>query len=262
MAPTEVLDTTDPSPTRSPNAPPQSSASNELPPVRIGTRRSMLARVQTDIVQRELKKAWPDRKYEVHAMATLGDKDQTTALHEFNAKALWTTELEALLESKELDMVVHSLKGTTDTLESCHTLPELTICRHADSTTYKHDDRQHLPSSISARCPCRVSTSGIDAQDHRLAPARLRNRHLVFAPTSPAPPCPPTPQVRRLPRQRRYPTLETRRSRLALCSADSRRRRSDKIGHGRSHHEPAVYGQRRHDARSRSRCDRSRDQER
>lgn len=46
-------------------------------------------------------------------MATMGDKNQVTALHDFGAKALWTHELEALLESGELDMIVHSLKGET-----------------------------------------------------------------------------------------------------------------------------------------------------
>lgn len=82
-------------------------------PVKIGTRKSVLARVQTDIVCKELRKAWPDRKYEIHAMSTMGDNNQTTALHEFNAKALWTHELEALLEKGDLDLIVHSLKGRT-----------------------------------------------------------------------------------------------------------------------------------------------------
>merc|ERR1712093_554185 len=79
-------------------------------PVKIGTRKSVLARVQTDIVCKELRKAWPDRQYEIHAMSTMGDNNQTTALHEFNAKALWTHELEALLEKGDLDLIVHSLK--------------------------------------------------------------------------------------------------------------------------------------------------------
>ncbi|CAD0096923.1 unnamed protein product [Aureobasidium vineae] len=75
-------------------------------PVKIGTRKSVLARVQTDIVCKELRKAWPDRQYEIHAMSTMGDNNQTTALHEFNAKALWTHELEALLEKGDLDLIL------------------------------------------------------------------------------------------------------------------------------------------------------------
>lgn len=43
-------------------------------------------------------------------MDPLGDRDKTTALHAFNAKSLWTSELEALLEASELDLIVHSLK--------------------------------------------------------------------------------------------------------------------------------------------------------
>lgn len=76
----------------------------------IGTRQSILARVQTDEVVRALKQAWPDHKFEVHAMSTTGDNNQKTALHKFNEKALWTQELEVLLQSKDLDLIVHSLK--------------------------------------------------------------------------------------------------------------------------------------------------------
>ncbi|KAK7530931.1 porphobilinogen deaminase, dipyromethane cofactor binding domain-containing protein [Phyllosticta citribraziliensis] len=89
----------------------------ELEPiVHLGTRRSALARVQTDIVEAALKKAWPGQRCEIHAMATMGDKNQTTALHEMGAKSLWTHELEALLETGDLDMIVHSLKDMPTTL--------------------------------------------------------------------------------------------------------------------------------------------------
>lgn len=93
-----------------------SAAASSSPAVNVGTRRSLLARAQTDIVCKELRKAWPDRKYDIHAMATTGDMNQVTALHEFNSKALWTHELEALLEDGRLDMIVHSLKGVSTTL--------------------------------------------------------------------------------------------------------------------------------------------------
>lgn len=76
----------------------------------IGTRQSLLARVQTDHVVQALKEVWPDCQYEVHAMNTTGDNNQRTALHKFNEKALWTQELEVLLQQGELDFIVHSLK--------------------------------------------------------------------------------------------------------------------------------------------------------
>lgn len=89
------------------------SATLSSPPsttFRIGTRRSLLARIQADEVQKLLKPAWPSHTFEIHAMATTGDRDQTTALHKFNDKALWTQDLELLLQKGELDLIVHSLK--------------------------------------------------------------------------------------------------------------------------------------------------------
>ncbi|KAK3680140.1 porphobilinogen deaminase [Recurvomyces mirabilis] len=76
----------------------------------IGTRQSILARVQADLVLQALKQAWPSCHFEVHAMSTTGDNNQKTALHKFNEKALWTQELEVLLQNGELDLIVHSLK--------------------------------------------------------------------------------------------------------------------------------------------------------
>jgi len=76
----------------------------------VGTRRSILARVQADEVVKTLRAAWPQHNFEIHAMSTTGDNNQKTALHKFNEKALWTQELEVLLQDKELDLIVHSLK--------------------------------------------------------------------------------------------------------------------------------------------------------
>ncbi|KAK4546351.1 hypothetical protein LTR36_002028 [Oleoguttula mirabilis] len=76
----------------------------------VGTRQSLLARVQADEVVKALKAAWPDHTFEIHAMSTTGDNNQKTALHKFNEKALWTQELEVLLQNRELDLIVHSLK--------------------------------------------------------------------------------------------------------------------------------------------------------
>lgn len=78
----------------------------------IGTRRSQLARRQTEIVEAALRRAWPGTEFVVHAMSTVGDKDQSKTLYDFGAKNLWTTELDELLADGKLDLVVHSLKGT------------------------------------------------------------------------------------------------------------------------------------------------------
>lgn len=78
--------------------------------IRIGTRRSVLAVIQAELVQADLKKLHPEIQYEIHAMSTKGDKNQATALHEFGSKSLWTQELEAQLLEGHLDIIVHCLK--------------------------------------------------------------------------------------------------------------------------------------------------------
>ncbi|KAK4554406.1 porphobilinogen deaminase [Recurvomyces mirabilis] len=93
-----------------PASQPYTSHIGEKQTFHIGTRQSILARVQADLVLQALKKAWPSYQFEVHAMSTTGDNNQKTALHKFNEKALWTQELEVLLQNGELDLIVHSLK--------------------------------------------------------------------------------------------------------------------------------------------------------
>ena len=68
------------------------------------------------MVLKDLETARPDVKFEVHAMSTMGDKNQVTALHDFGAKALWTHELEAGLLEGRLDLIVHCLKDMPTTL--------------------------------------------------------------------------------------------------------------------------------------------------
>ncbi|KAI9890419.1 MAG: porphobilinogen deaminase [Vezdaea aestivalis] len=100
--------------------PDSSAPATNRPTVHIGTRKSVLALKQTDIVHQALLALYPTYSFEIHAMSTMGDKNQTTALHSFGAKSLWTHELEALLLDGTLDLIVHSLKDMPTTLpEGC-----------------------------------------------------------------------------------------------------------------------------------------------
>lgn len=86
------------------------TSSSTVDTFHVGTRRSLLARVQTDQIVSALKKQWPTHQFEIHAMATMADNDLQTALYKFNEKSLWTAELEVQLQNKDLDFIVHSLK--------------------------------------------------------------------------------------------------------------------------------------------------------
>ncbi|XP_062053161.1 porphobilinogen deaminase [Lepus europaeus] len=78
--------------------------------IRVGTRKSQLARIQTDSVVATLKTLYPGLRFEIIAMSTTGDKILDTALSKIGEKSLFTKELEHALEKNEVDLVVHSLK--------------------------------------------------------------------------------------------------------------------------------------------------------
>uniref|UniRef100_A0A674EED7 Porphobilinogen deaminase n=1 Tax=Salmo trutta TaxID=8032 RepID=A0A674EED7_SALTR len=88
----------------------------------MGTRKSQLARIQTDYVAEKLKTLYPDVHLEIVAMSTIGDKILDTALSKIGEKSLFTKELENALERNEVDLVVHSLKDLPTTLPNGFTI--------------------------------------------------------------------------------------------------------------------------------------------
>jgi hydroxymethylbilane synthase len=78
--------------------------------IRIGSRKSQLALVQTYWVQEHLQKAFPDRTFEVQTMSTHGDKILDVALAKIGDKGLFTKELEIGMLNGDIDFAVHSLK--------------------------------------------------------------------------------------------------------------------------------------------------------
>ncbi|MDJ0554135.1 MAG: hydroxymethylbilane synthase [Microcoleaceae cyanobacterium MO_207.B10] len=78
--------------------------------VRIGSRKSQLALVQTYWVQEELQKNFPDITFEVETMSTQGDKILDVPLAKIGDKGLFTKELEVGMLEKKTDLAVHSLK--------------------------------------------------------------------------------------------------------------------------------------------------------
>jgi len=78
--------------------------------VRIGTRASQLARLQTDIVVSRLTAKFPQLKCEVSLITTGGDKRHDVPIAEVGATGVFVKELEEALLKNEVDLVVHSLK--------------------------------------------------------------------------------------------------------------------------------------------------------
>ncbi len=81
-----------------------------LDQLRIASRRSQLAMVQTNWVKQELQRAHPGLEISVEAMATQGDKILDVALAKIGDKGLFTKELEAQMLVGRAEIAVHSLK--------------------------------------------------------------------------------------------------------------------------------------------------------
>ncbi len=103
-----------------------SVVSTSLRTIRIGSRKSQLALVQTYWVRDQLQKCFPDMKFEVHTMSTQGDKILDVALAKIGDKGLFTKELEVGMLNGEIDFAVHSLKDLPTKLPDGLTLAAIT----------------------------------------------------------------------------------------------------------------------------------------
>ncbi|XP_034281084.1 porphobilinogen deaminase isoform X1 [Pantherophis guttatus] len=103
-----------PPPPPPPSAPNPKASKSQT--VRVGTRKSQLARIQTDSVVEMLQVHHPHLHFEIVAMSTTGDRILDTALSKIGEKSLFTKELENALERDEVDLVVHSLKDLPTSL--------------------------------------------------------------------------------------------------------------------------------------------------
>lgn len=143
--------------------------------IRIGSRKSQLALIQTYWVQEQLQKHFPHISFEVHTMSTQGDKILDVALAKIGDKGLFTKELELGMLSLEIDFAVHSLKDLPTCLPEGLVLAAVTErANPADALVVhdKHKDKQidTLPEGAV------IGTSSL----RRLAQLRHHFPHFTF----------------------------------------------------------------------------------
>lgn len=78
--------------------------------IKIGTRKSQLAQIQTQIVVEKIQKLVPDARIEICPIMTEGDRRLNQSLNSFGGKGVFTKELERALLEGEIHMAVHSAK--------------------------------------------------------------------------------------------------------------------------------------------------------
>ena len=78
----------------------------------IGTRGSILAMAQTELVVEMLKEKFPQMIFEIKVIVTTGDKDMRTNWGDksVSLKSFFTKEIEKELLEKDIDLAVHSMK--------------------------------------------------------------------------------------------------------------------------------------------------------
>ncbi|MGK7940540.1 MAG: hydroxymethylbilane synthase [Crocosphaera sp.] len=144
-------------------------------PIRIGSRKSQLALVQTYWIQGELQKHYPQHQFDVETMSTQGDKILDVALAKIGDKGLFTKELETAMLENQVDFAVHSLKDLPTNLPDGLMLGCVTErVNPADALVVneKHQDKQldTLPEGAV------IGTSSL----RRLAQLRHHYPHLTF----------------------------------------------------------------------------------
>ncbi len=143
--------------------------------LKIASRRSKLAMVQTLWVKEQLEKNIPNLEVSIEAMATQGDKILDVALAKIGDKGLFTKELEAQMLVGNADIAVHSLKDLPTNLPAGLILGCITKREDpADALVVsKKNDCYKLESLPSGSI---VGTSSL----RRLAQLRNKFPHLKF----------------------------------------------------------------------------------
>jgi hydroxymethylbilane synthase len=125
-------------------------------PLRLGTRRSLLARAQSSAVAKTLERLHPGLQVELVGIETRGDRILDTPLSRVEGKEFFTAEIDAALLSGQVDLSVHSYKDLS--LD----LPE-GVCIGAVPPRENPRDivifAADVPAQLSSGAPLRIGSS-------------------------------------------------------------------------------------------------------
>jgi hydroxymethylbilane synthase len=96
--------------------------------LRMGTRGSKLALVQSRDVQRVLLKAHAGIRVGISVIQTVGDRESSVPFSEIGAKGIFTKEIDEALLSGRIDAATHSLKDVASGLPKGIKLAAITAC--------------------------------------------------------------------------------------------------------------------------------------
>ena len=116
--------------------------------IRVGSRDSTLAVIQSQMVMEAIRQAVPDAELELVTMKTTGDRILDKTLDQIGGKGLFVKELDQALRDGRVDLTVHSLKDMP--MEVPEDLPLAAFSRREDPR-----DVLVLPEGVSELDPSR-----------------------------------------------------------------------------------------------------------
>jgi hydroxymethylbilane synthase len=120
-------------------------------PLRLGTRRSLLARTQSMVVARALERAHPGLKVELVGIDTRGDRSDVP-LSQLEGKEFFTAEIDSALRSGAVDLTVHSYKDLSlERPAGLHLAAVPPRANPRDIAIFASDVREQLHSGGSLR---------------------------------------------------------------------------------------------------------------
>lgn len=126
--------------------------------LRIGSRESLLAVAQTELVIGQLKEHYPDLSVELVTMKTTGDKILYKTLDKIGGKGLFVKELDQALLDGRIDMAVHSMKDLP--MEISSDLPIAAVPKRGDPRDVlvlpSEADREAREQVVGSSSPRRV----------------------------------------------------------------------------------------------------------
>ncbi|OQR75059.1 porphobilinogen deaminase-like [Tropilaelaps mercedesae] len=143
--------------------------------LRVGTRESALAMIQTKFVVDKLRALYPENEFVIVGMTTKGDQILDTSLSKIGGKSLFTSELEAALSEEKVDFLVHSLKDVPTTLPKGLCIGAI-IEREDPSDAVVFPEGSTLTSLDQLEQGAKVGTSSL----RRVAQLRRCYKHLEF----------------------------------------------------------------------------------
>ena len=143
--------------------------------IRMGSRKSQLALVQTYWIRDQLQQHFPELRVEVCTMSTQGDQILDVALAKIGDKGLFTKELELAMLDRKIDIAVHSLKDLPTHLPEGLTLAAITERENpADALVVRNSHSNRQLETLPAGAV--IGTSSL----RRLAQLRHQFPHLTF----------------------------------------------------------------------------------